>query len=78
MERWGQLWSSWVSVIFLNAYLKVPGVSALLPGPDHLDKMLGLHLVEKALYEVSYELNNRPNWVRIPLTSILRYLDIPK
>ncbi len=78
LERWGQLWSSWVSVIFLNAYLKVPGVSALLPGPDHLDKMLGLHLVEKALYEVSYELNNRPNWVRIPLTSILRYLDIPK
>ena len=33
--------------------------------------MLGAFLLQKAVYEVSYELNNRPDWVRIPLRGIL-------
>ena len=32
-------------------------------------------LLEKAIYEVAYELNNRPDWVRIPLTGILEQLE---
>ena len=30
-----------------------------------------LFVLEKAFYELNYELNNRPDWVRIPLAAIL-------
>jgi maltose alpha-D-glucosyltransferase / alpha-amylase len=39
--------------------------------------LLDAHLLEKAVYEVGYELNNRPNWARIPLTGILELLQAP-
>ena len=35
-------------------------------------------LYDKALYEVGYELNNRPDWVRIPLQSILQMLSVER
>ena len=36
--------------------------------------LLDVFLLEKALYEVAYELNNRPDWVRIPLSGIMKLL----
>jgi predicted trehalose synthase len=39
-----------------------------------LRTLLDVYTLEKALYEISYELNNRPDWVRIPLNGILRLL----
>ena len=35
------------------------------------DVLLQLFMVDKALYELNYELNNRPDWVRIPVRGIL-------
>jgi predicted trehalose synthase len=36
--------------------------------------LLDVHLIEKALYEIAYEMNNRPDWVRIPLRGVLELL----
>ena len=40
-----------------------------------MDKLLRVFELEKAVYELSYELNNRPDWVRIPVAGIARLLD---
>jgi maltose alpha-D-glucosyltransferase/alpha-amylase len=38
------------------------------------DRLLNAYLLEKAMYELLYELNNRPSWVRIPLAGLLALL----
>ena len=72
LEPWARFWYLAVSAAFLNGYLAVVGPTALLPRtPDELRTLLDAYLLEKAIYEVSYELTYRPPWVRIPLTGIL-------
>ena len=47
-------------------------LAAFLPSSqENFRKLLAIYLLDKALYELSYELNNRPAWVRIPLIGIL-------
>ncbi|OPX20626.1 MAG: maltose alpha-D-glucosyltransferase [Desulfobacca sp. 4484_104] len=76
LEKWGQFWQLWVSVVFLQAYLKVAGPGAFLPiDTAELQIMLDAYCLEKAIYELSYELNNRPDWVKIPLQGILQLLE---
>ena len=41
------------------------------------DQLLAIFELEKAVYELRYELNNRPDWVRIPVAGILRLLEGP-
>jgi maltose alpha-D-glucosyltransferase/alpha-amylase len=70
-----QLWYQWVSATFLNAYLSAIGTTALLPRAEaDLALMLDVYMLEKALYEVLYELSNRPQWVHVPLRGILDLL----
>ena len=40
-----------------------------------MDKLLQVFELEKAVYELRYELNNRPDWVRIPVAGIVRMLE---
>jgi predicted trehalose synthase len=40
-----------------------------------LDALIALFELEKALYEIRYELNNRPDWVSIPVAGIVRMLE---
>jgi predicted trehalose synthase len=44
-----------------------------------MDRLLRVFELEKAVYELRYELNNRPDWVKIPVAGILRMLedDVP-
>ena len=49
----------------------------LPPIVTNSDILLNIYLLEKALYELGYELNNRPDWVRIPLAGILQLLEAP-
>ena len=72
LEPWAAFWEKWSSVAFLHAYLETAPDSRILP-PDsaRLEVLLDAFLLDKALYELTYELNNRPAWVRIPLRGIL-------
>jgi maltose alpha-D-glucosyltransferase/alpha-amylase len=79
MEPWARLWNVWISSTFLNSYLQHAGPGGFLPtNRDELNILLNVYLFEKALYELGYELNNRPDWVRIPLTGILQLLQAPE
>jgi maltooligosyltrehalose trehalohydrolase len=70
-EPWAQVWYRWVSAGFLHTYLASIGPASLLPpAPDERQGLLDAYLLEKAVYELGYELNNRPDWVRIPLQGI--------
>ena len=69
-------WNRWVSRSFLNTYFRVASSSKFLPAnKSEIASLLRLNLMAKALFEVSYELNNRPDWVRIPLAGVLQLLD---
>ena len=68
--------TEWSSASFLKAYLKAVSESHLLPqDPGDLDVLLRTHLLEKAIYEIGYELNNRPDWIKIPLQGVIRLLE---
>ena len=78
LEGWASFWYSWVSASFLSAYLETAAQSNFLPkDPEQLQTLLDIYLLEKAVYEVGYELNNRPDWVRVPLQGILQSLGEP-
>jgi len=68
-DRWRQAWQQWTSAAFLNAYLDTAAGASFLPAGDP-DFFLEFFLLEKVFYELRYELNNRPDWVSIPLTGI--------
>jgi maltose alpha-D-glucosyltransferase / alpha-amylase len=75
MEMWADLWHSWVSITFLKSYLVAAEPGGFLPEtPGELRILLDAFLLEKAVYELGYELNNRPGWVRIPLKGIEQLL----
>jgi maltose alpha-D-glucosyltransferase/alpha-amylase len=63
-------WVHWVSRAFLAAYRETMHDSRVVPRGAAFDELLDALIVEKALYEVGYELNSRPDWARIPLTAL--------
>jgi maltose alpha-D-glucosyltransferase/alpha-amylase len=72
LEGWTRLWQNSASAEFLRTYRETISINpALLPSPPQAQSLLSAYLLEKALYELLYELNNRPTWLRIPLTGIL-------
>jgi maltose alpha-D-glucosyltransferase/alpha-amylase len=75
LDPWARLWQNAVCTAFLNAYKQtIAADPSLLPEATQAQALLDAYLLEKALYELLYELNNRPTWVRIPLTGILSIL----
>jgi len=76
LESWATFWCIWVSANFLNAYLEVGRQGEFLPETrEDLQLLLEVFLLEKAIYELGYEINNRPDWVRIPIQGILQLLN---
>jgi maltose alpha-D-glucosyltransferase/alpha-amylase len=74
-EKWAALWHGWVSGAFLRAYLEEARGAVFLPDDrGELDDLLVVHILEKAVYELAYELNNRPAWVGLPLQGIAALL----
>jgi maltose alpha-D-glucosyltransferase/alpha-amylase len=73
---WARFWSQWVSSNFLRAYLPPISSAGLIPRDrDEIERVLRVLLLDKALYELGYELNNRPGWARVPIRGILDLLD---
>ena len=70
------LWQAWVQAAFLHGYLtRAAGASFLPVREKNLRLLLSSFLLDKAMYEAEYELNNRPDWLRIPLDGILALLE---
>ncbi len=76
IEQWANHWRISASAAFLHGYLAVIK-DPIVPTDDDnaLRIMLDAWLLQKASYELAYELNNRPDWVAIPLDGITELLD---
>lgn len=72
---WTHAAHTWLSVAFLNGYLNAVQGQDFVPGDLKVFvQALEPFILEKAFYEIDYEMNNRPDWLRIPLTSVLETL----
>ncbi|RJQ63321.1 MAG: maltose alpha-D-glucosyltransferase [Desulfobacteraceae bacterium] len=72
LEGCADLWYRWVCLAFLQAYIETARKGRFLPeSADQSRLLLQTFMMEKAIYEMSYELNNRPAWIQIPLKGIL-------
>ena len=75
LEAWARLWATWAGAAFLRAYLEAASAARFLPRTrGELTVLLDAYMLEKAIYEVGYELSRRPEWVAFPLAGILEML----
>ncbi len=73
---WTHAWYAWSSVAFWAAYRRTAADAVFMPASiDEFERLLNGCLLEKALYELRYELNNRPDWVYLPLQALVELLD---
>ena len=78
LEPWARLWSKFASAAFLASYRTVAAGAAFLPADSNtFTRLLDAFLVDKAFYELGYELDHRPSWARIPLLGLLALLREP-
>jgi len=70
-------WESGARECFLRGYLAEVDQALLPAGRQAIEKLLSIFELEKLLYELRYELNNRPDWLIVPVTAIARLLDGP-
>ncbi|MFN6088471.1 MAG: maltose alpha-D-glucosyltransferase [Cyclobacteriaceae bacterium] len=68
LEQWAEQWQHYVSRFYLGAYLEKMGMEKSLSPEGEV--LIRTYLLEKAVYELGYELNGRPDWVNIPLRGI--------
>lgn len=68
LEVWAEQWQHYVSRFYLGSYLERMGMDKELS--YEYDVLVRIFLIEKAIYELGYELNGRPDWVNIPLRGI--------
>jgi maltose alpha-D-glucosyltransferase/alpha-amylase len=71
LRAWADAWYQWVCAAYLGAYLERAGEAPFLPRtPQELRALIHTHLIDKCAYELSYELNNRPEWMHVPLAGL--------
>ncbi len=71
INNWTSSWYAWTCVAFLADYLRIARGSSFLPADlAQTEQLLSVCLLEKAIYELRYELNNRPDWVYLPLAAL--------
>ena len=68
-------WEDRTREAFLGGYFAAVDPGLLPPGETNARTLLTIFELEKAVYELRYELNNRPDWVSIPVAGIARLLD---
>jgi maltose alpha-D-glucosyltransferase / alpha-amylase len=76
LETWSRHWYVWVAAAFLRGYRAATEDAEFLPDSEEgWAILLDAFLLQKAFYELNYELNNRPDWVTIPLQGIVSLLE---
>ncbi len=70
-------WEGNARQAFLTGYLAEVDPALLPAGQQAIEKLLAIFELEKLLYEMRYELNNRPDWLIVPVTAITRMLEQP-
>ena len=75
LEPWAKQWHHYASRLYFDTYFDAMNGSNLLPAKDNILPLTQLFLFEKAIYELGYELNNRVDWVGIPLTGVLQFIN---
>ena len=76
LQHWAQYWYLWVSAEFLNTYLEMLPQARLVPeDPKQLKILLDAFLLDKAIYEVGFELDIDSEWVHVPLLGIQQLLE---
>jgi maltose alpha-D-glucosyltransferase/alpha-amylase len=77
LEPWIRFWHFWVSASFLRAYRRTAAGASFLPATrEDVLLLLEVHLLDKAVYELGYELNNRPDWLSVPIQGLLELLRV--
>ena len=77
LAPWARAWSQWVGASFLGAWREASeGEPFVPPAESAFATLLDFHLLEKCIYEIRYELDNRPEWLAIPLSGLLDLLDM--
>jgi maltose alpha-D-glucosyltransferase/alpha-amylase len=77
MEPWARFWQTWCSWAFLRGYLETAKDTAVLPkSNEELRILIDAFVLEKAVYELGYELDNRPTWAFIPIHGIAQIAGI--
>jgi maltose alpha-D-glucosyltransferase/alpha-amylase len=78
LEPWARFWVARICTEFLGAYREAAGGSEILPSDGTaFASLLEALMLEKAVYEVGYELASRPEWVLVPLLGVLDLLEAP-
>jgi maltose alpha-D-glucosyltransferase/alpha-amylase len=73
LDHWARYWYLWASAYYLKGYLDATAGTHILPRePADVQLLIDAFLLEKAIYEVGYELNNRPTWLSFPLRGVLQ------
>jgi maltokinase len=67
-------WEERARARFLATYLATVDPTLLPPGDAAIERLLAVFELEKAVYELRYELDNRPDWVKIPVAGIERLM----
>jgi len=73
LDAWARAWERQASQSFLTGYLAETRLSPAAFVPSSLElltRVLSVFLLDKAVYELNYELNHRPSWLKIPLEGI--------
>jgi predicted trehalose synthase len=68
-------WEEQARSRFLDGYIDAVDSSLLPSGQAAVDRLLAVYELEKAVYELRYELDNRPDWVGIPVAGIQRLIE---
>ena len=76
LASWADYWFHWMGAVFLKAYRETAAPGHFLPAEAAEGEiLLESYLLEKAVYELGYELNNRPDWVDIPIAGIRQVME---
>ena len=78
LQPWVRLWEEQTREAFLGGYAEgARGAASYPEDEENARALVELFTLEKALYEIRYELDNRPDWVSIPIRGILDLLNEP-